>query len=157
MRTFALQISAGAFFAFSSSGAVAESASVVLANGLVWKAAPGAFQRGAEVATLFGDPTKAGPFVIRLRAPGGYQIAAHSHEDMELLTVISGAFRFGQGKQIDPGVEKFVHAGDFVAIPPGVEHWLVANEDAVVQVNGVGPMKINYLDPRDDTAAAPTR
>jgi len=154
MRKIALYFAFGGLCVFGASCAFAQSSPIVSANDLVWKAAPGALRRGAEIAILFGDPGTTGPFTIRLRAPAGYQIAPHSHPDAEMLTVLSGALRFGQGQRLDPGLEKFVHAGDFIAIPPGMGHWLVVNEDAVLQVSGIGPMEIDYLDPSDEPGAA---
>jgi len=36
-----------------------------------WKEGPAALPAGAKVAVLEGDPTKEGPFVIRLQFPDG--------------------------------------------------------------------------------------
>jgi quercetin dioxygenase-like cupin family protein len=140
----------GALCAFGIGGAFAQTSGLRLANELDWKAAPADLPRGAEVAVLAGDPQASGPFVVRLRAPAGYQLPAHRHPDVETVTVISGALRFGEGQRLEPGREKFLHAGDFVAAMPGAGHWFVVNEDAVVQVTGTGPWTIEYLDPRDD-------
>ena len=38
-----------------------------------WGPAPPIFAKGAQIAVLSGDPSKAGPFVIRLKVPAGYQ------------------------------------------------------------------------------------
>lgn len=120
---------------------------------LDWRPAPSSLPNGAQVAVLMGDPMGAGPFVVRLRAPAGYQVAAHKHPDVETITVISGALRFGEGQRLDPQREQFLHAGDFASATPGMGHWFVVNEDAVVQVTGTGPWKIDYLDPRDNPPA----
>src|SRR6202040_3504278 len=42
-------------------------------------AAPPVLPQGAQIAVLYGDPGKAGPFVFRLRFPAGYKVAAHKH------------------------------------------------------------------------------
>jgi quercetin dioxygenase-like cupin family protein len=148
MRFVALIISA--ICALGVGGAFAQSSGLHLADELEWKPAPPDFPHGAEVAVLFGDPQAVGPFVVRLRAPAGYQLPAHKHPDSETVTVISGVLRFGEGQRLDPRAEKFLHAGDFVAAMPGTGHWFTVNEDAIVQVTGAGPWKIDYLDPRDD-------
>jgi len=153
MRSIALTL--GAVCAFGVAGALAQQTSGLRrADNLDWRRAPGDLPRGAEVAILFGDPTSSGPFVVRLRAPAGYQIAAHRHPDLETVTVISGALRYGEGTRLDPRAETFVHAGDFFAATPGMGHWLTVNEDAVLQVSGTGPWTIDYLDPRDKPKAA---
>jgi hypothetical protein len=117
---------------------------------LDWAPAPADLPRGAEVAALYGDPRAPGPFVVRLRARAGYKVGAHRHPDVEMVTVLSGGLRYGEGGRLDPGAEKYLHAGDFFAATPGMGHWIAFNEDSIVQVSGTGPWRIEYLDPRDD-------
>jgi quercetin dioxygenase-like cupin family protein len=131
----------------------AASAEMRRGDQLDWRPAPPDLPRGAQVSVLMGDPAAPGPFVVRLRAPAGYQVAAHKHPDVETITVLSGALRFGEGQRLDPQREQYLHAGDFTSAPAGMGHWLVVNEDAVLQVTGMGPWKIDYLDPRDNPQA----
>ncbi|WP_457796865.1 cupin domain-containing protein [Methylocystis sp. S23] len=152
MRSIALTF--GALCAFGVGGALADASGLRRADGLEWKPAPADLPRGAEIAVLFGDPLASGPFVVRLRAPAGYQVAAHKHPDLETVTVISGVLRYGEGARVDPRAETFIHAGDFLAAPAGMSHWIAVNEDTVVQVSGTGPWKIDYLDPRDKPRSA---
>jgi hypothetical protein len=46
---------------------------------LQWQAGPSSLPAGAKLAVLEGDPTKEGPFVMRLRLPDGYTIPPHTH------------------------------------------------------------------------------
>jgi quercetin dioxygenase-like cupin family protein len=131
----------------------AASAEMRRGDHLDWRPTPPDLPRGAQMTVLMGDPMAAGPFVVRLRAPAGYQVAAHKHPDVETITILSGALRFGEGQGLDPRREQFLHAGDFASATPGMGHWFVVNEDAVVQVTGTGPWKIDYLDPRDNPQA----
>ncbi|PPD43664.1 MAG: hypothetical protein CTY15_08965 [Methylocystis sp.] len=147
MRITSLTI--GALFAFGVCSALGQTSGLRLANKLDWKPSPAALPRGAEVAVLFGDPQASGPFVVRLRAPAGYQVPAHKHPDLETVTVISGVLRLGQGQRIDPATETYLHAGDFLYAMPGMGHWIAVNEDAVLQVTGTGPWQVDYFDPRD--------
>src|SRR5438874_1841789 len=57
-----------------------------------WQAGPASIPPGAKLALLEGDPTKDGPFVMRLKLPDGYRIPPHTHAKPERLTVISGTF-----------------------------------------------------------------
>ena len=59
-------------------------------SALKWVDAPPSLPRGAKLAVLYGDPGKDGPYVIRLKAPGGYKVPPHWHTQTENLTVISG-------------------------------------------------------------------
>src|SRR3546814_5876619 len=56
---------------------------------------------GTQGALLYGDPTKEGPFLLRLKMPAGYKIPPHSHPRPEIVTVISGAFHVGMGETAD--------------------------------------------------------
>jgi quercetin dioxygenase-like cupin family protein len=103
---------------------------------------------------LFGDPTQGGSYILRMRAPKGYKIGAHKHSGMETMTALSGAVRYGQGAKLDPSAEKTLAAGGFAATPAEAGHWMSFDDDTVIQVTGVGPWNITYLDPRDDPRAA---
>src|SRR3982751_6699039 len=49
----------------------------------------------AEVALLYGDPTKEGLFALRLKVPKGYRVPTHTHPKPEIGTVLSGTVRLG--------------------------------------------------------------
>jgi hypothetical protein len=54
-----------------------------------WSDAPPVLPPGAQLTVLQGDPSKAGPFVMRLKVPGNYKVAPHWHSKDENLTVVS--------------------------------------------------------------------
>src|SRR5213083_1129449 len=76
-----------------------------------WKDGPPALPKGAKVAVLEGDPTKEGPFVIRLLFPAGYHIPPHTHPKTERVTVISGAVYLATGEALDCNSAKELPAG----------------------------------------------
>jgi hypothetical protein len=45
---------------------------------------------------------------------------------------------------------KPVPAASFIHLPAGMPHHLWAETEAIVQINGVGPFDVVYLDPADD-------
>lgn len=124
--------------------------SVVAPKDIKWAPGPASIPKGAEAAVLFGDPSKEGPFAMRLKMPKGYRIAPHSHPKPEVVTVISGTFRIGMGDTADPGKAQALPAGGFFAFPPGMTHFASVDEETVVQVNSTGPWSINYVNPKDD-------
>ena len=63
-----------------------------------WASAPPSIPPGAEAVVLYGDPSKDEMFAMRLKFPKGYKIAPHTHPKPEVLTVISGTFQFGHGR-----------------------------------------------------------
>src|SRR3954454_16265075 len=62
---------------------------------LKWGEVPPGLPPGGKMAVLNGDPTKPGPFTVRLSAPAGYTINPHTHPTDERVTVISGKTRMG--------------------------------------------------------------
>lgn len=103
-----------------------------------WEAGTGEF-KGLTVAWLSGDPTKAGPWTVRLKAPGGAKFPVHYHNDTEMVTVISGTFEAAIGDKYDASKLMVLPAGSFVVIPAGVKHFAMAKTDCVVQLSGSKP------------------
>jgi hypothetical protein len=99
-----------------------------------------------EVAIIWGDPTKEGaPFLFRIRLQAGSgPVAPHFHPTDEHLTVLSGVFCMGMGDKYDEKACKDMPAGSHMIMPKGVHHFAV-NKNAVVEVYGIGPFKINWL------------
>ena len=63
-----------------------------------WAPGPASIPAGAEAAVLYGDPSKEGLFALRLKLPKDYRIPPHTHPKPEVVTVISGTFRLGNGR-----------------------------------------------------------
>lgn len=119
-----------------------------------WKAGPPSLPRGAEIAILEGDPSKEGPFVMRIRMPDGYNIPPHTHPKTEHVTVISGVFEIAMGDQLERSAAHPMPAGTFGFWPAGMKHTVWAKGESVVQLHGVGPWGINYVNPADDPRKA---
>ena len=117
---------------------------------LQWGSAPAQYPAGAQVAVLSGNPFKNGPYVLRLKMPGGYQIPAHHHPTDENVTVLSGSFNAGIGDRLDRSKAQVFEPGGFARMPANVNHFAWATGETVVQVHGNGPFKIVYANPADD-------
>ncbi len=115
-----------------------------------WREGPKSIPAGAQLALLEGDPTKEGPFVMRLRLPDGYRIAPHTHPKVERVTVISGTFAIVMGDDLDPKKARKMPAGSFGYWAAGMKHLVWAEGETVVQLHGIGPWAINYVNPADD-------
>jgi hypothetical protein len=115
-----------------------------------WGDAPPALPKGAKFAVLYGDPSKAGPYVIRLMLPVGYKIAPHFHSLPENLTVISGTFYFATGDTFDKAHAHALKEGAFHYLPAMAHHSAQAGSKTIVQVHGEGPFNITYVNPADD-------
>lgn len=111
---------------------------------------PAGVTQRAEITVLSGDPFKDGPYVLRMRVPGGYKIPAHNHPTTEYVTVISGNLHIGMGDKLDEkkGVE--LTAGGYGEAPAKMNHYAWASSPSVVQIHGQGPFAITYVNPADD-------
>ena len=114
---------------------------------------PPMLPRGVQAAVLYGDPGKAGPFAIRLKAPAGYRVPRHWHPSDEQVTVIQGQVTLSMGEADSAHSESF-GAGDYVNLPARMQHEATVQDGAVVQINAMGPFEINYVDPADDPRKA---
>jgi quercetin dioxygenase-like cupin family protein len=115
-----------------------------------WKSGPAALPPGAKVAALEGDATKEGPFVVRLQFPDGYHIPPHTHPKTERVTVISGTMLLAMGENLNRGAAKTLSAGTYAFWPAGMKHTAWFQGETVIQLHGIGPWQINYLNPADD-------
>lgn len=136
--------------AFASPLMAADDHKILTPQDVKWSPGPASIPKGAEVAVLYGDPAKDGPFAMRLKMPKGYKIAPHNHPKPEIVTVISGTFRIGMGDTADPSKAKQLPAGSFFAFAPGLNHYASTDEDTIVQLNSIGPWGLNYVNPKDD-------
>jgi hypothetical protein len=93
-----------------------------------------------ENAVLFGDPTKPGPYVMRLRWLPGNMSRPHFHPNDRFFVVIEGTWWVGAGEKYDPESTVPVPAGGYVLHKAGAIHYDGAKkEPAVIQVWGMGP------------------
>ena len=115
-----------------------------------WAAGPASLPPGAKGALLYGDPAKAGLFVLRLWFPKGYKIPPHSHPRPEIVTVISGSGKIGFGRVADEAAAHGLTAGSFLQMNPGTAHYVSVDEDTVVQLSTMGPWAVDYVNPADD-------
>jgi uncharacterized RmlC-like cupin family protein len=100
---------------------------------------------------LKGDPNSAGVYTIMLRVPPHTQIAAHSHRDDRVATVISGTWHIGYGDKFDETKLKALAPGSFYTEPPNRTHFAETGDDpVVVQITGFGPSSTTYVDPSQD-------
>jgi quercetin dioxygenase-like cupin family protein len=125
------------------------------ANDIQWSAGPASLPPGAQVALLEGDPAKEGMFTMRLKVPAGYRIPPHTHPKVERVTVLSGEMGLGMGPDFDESKLEKMPAGSFFVLQPGMQHFVAAGEDTVVQLNALGPWGIKYVRASDDPRNKP--
>src|SRR6516162_2573964 len=89
-----------------SSPAIAQDKEMrVTPDALTWKENP-AFPKGVQIATLVGDPTKAGDVVVlRIKFPPNFQMPPHTHPYSEVVTLISGPVGTSHGEKVEKNGE----------------------------------------------------
>lgn len=119
-----------------------------------WMDAPPGLPKGGKIAVLEGDPSKPGPYVMRLMAPANYKIAPHWHSKTENLTVISGTFYFAEGDKMEAAHAHAMKAGAYHHLPANTHHYAFSKSPAVIQIHGDGPFDITYVNAADDPSKA---
>jgi quercetin dioxygenase-like cupin family protein len=115
-----------------------------------WGDPPPVFPAGAKLAVLKGDPSKAGMYIVRIKAPDGYKVAPHWHPMTENVTVLAGTFNVGMGDQADPAKSTAMSAGAFASMPAKMHHYASCKGETEIQVSGMGPFQLIYVNPADD-------
>jgi quercetin dioxygenase-like cupin family protein len=124
---------------------------MMTADDVKWGPGPPSLPPGVQMAVLEGDPSKAGgSYVIRAKMPDGYKVPPHWHPVTENVTVLEGTLSFGMGDKFDQAGGRELTPGGFASMPKGVRHFAWAKGETVIQVHGVGPFEIVYVNPTDD-------
>ena len=74
-------------------------------------------------------------------------VPAHWHPQDEHVTVIAGEVSLGFGERFSPNDLRPLAAGSYVMIPRERPHFTRYTAGTIVQVNGIGPLTINYVHP----------
>jgi quercetin dioxygenase-like cupin family protein len=108
-----------------------------LPQDIVYKGLPGAPQH----VTLFGDSSKPGLYVDRIKFVPGMKVMPHWHPDsMRTVLVLSGTFYFAVGEQWDESQLKAYPAGTLYSEPAGTPHYAWAKDgEVILQVTAIGP------------------
>jgi quercetin dioxygenase-like cupin family protein len=110
-----------------------------------------AFPPAVRLAVVVGRPSDPGPYVVRVKASAGAKLLPHVHHEDRVYTVVSGVFYIGLGDRFDPTKLVAYPPGSVVVLPGGTPHfhWAQSGE-YVTQVQAVGPISLEYVNPRDD-------
>jgi quercetin dioxygenase-like cupin family protein len=106
--------------------------------------------KGAKVVILEGPITEAVPFTFRAKFPANYQVPPHWHPAIERVTVLSGTLNLEVGDTLDQSKTKALTAGSISIMEPKMHHFAWTDEETIVQVSGMGPWGITYVNPADD-------
>ena len=129
------------------------------AKDLEWKDLPSI--QGAKIALLEGPMNEEKPFIARIKMPAGGKIPPHWHPGIEHVTVIAGTFAMALGEKWEDKALHTMGPGDVMIMQPKTPHYAMAKGETIVQIHGMGPWSVNYVNPADDpknkAAAAPKK
>lgn len=105
---------------------------------------------GVEMATIAGDPSGRGIYVVRVRFPPHVMDRPHWHPNDRYVTVLKGTWFTGTGPTFDPQQAVALKPGSYMFHPARALHWDGSNnnEEVIVQIFGVGPADTTPADPR---------
>jgi len=105
-----------------------------------------------EMARLYGDFNKPGPYLVLMKWNPGWFSAPHNYATDRIQMVLSGTWWVNSGADFTPNMAVPVPAGGFVkrtartfhydGVPAGIK------EPVIVAVFGTGPVDIELADPR---------
>jgi quercetin dioxygenase-like cupin family protein len=100
-----------------------------------------------QTVVVYGDPTKPGVFVTRVKFSVGWKDPPHWHPDeVRTAVVLSGTLYFGTGEEWDESKIKAYPAGTFYSEPPKAPHYTWAKDgEVIIQVTGVGPSGKTFI------------
>lgn len=110
---------------------------------------------GAMAAMIEGPASQAGPFMMRLKLPANSKIPPHFHPGVEHVTVMSGTFHVGHGEKFDESKLTALPFGSVAIMQPKSPHFAMVKEETIVQLHGMGPWSVVYLNPEDDPTKKP--
>ena len=117
---------------------------------LKWMDGPPSLPSGVKMAVVSGNPAKKGMFTIQLKMPADYAVPPHSHPTNEVVKVVSGKLHYGMSGKMNMADAKTLTVGHTVTMKAKMNHWVHAPAPATVQVSGMGPFQITYVDPKDN-------
>jgi quercetin dioxygenase-like cupin family protein len=122
----------------------------ILSEDIEWKPFP-AFPPSVRLAVVVGQPSEAGPYVVRVRVPHGVKLMPHKHPEDRVYTVMSGVFYIGLGDEFDADKLEAYPPGAVIILPGNTAHfhWAKSGE-YVTQVSAIGPLGLKYVNSSDD-------
>jgi hypothetical protein len=100
-----------------------------------------------EFTRVSGDPDAPGaPFVIRIGNVDGEIVAPHWHPEDEHIVVVQGTWYLGAGDRFSRSDLREMTVGAYALVPKKMNHFAWSQGHTIIQVHGIGPFRINFLD-----------
>ncbi len=111
-----------------------------------WQKIPGV--DGVSYVKVYGESSQPGVYVVRVRFDPWTMTMPHFHNQDRMVVVVKGTWYAGTDSQFDPANTTPIPTGGYMLHPAGGVHFDGAKEEqAIVQIAGIGPSKTTFLDP----------
>ena len=125
---------------------------VVQPNDIKFKPWQGLPAGSGEMAMMYGDLNKPGPYLVLMRWNPSWFSAPHSYRTDRICVVVSGTWWVNSGEDFTPVQAVPVQAGGFVLRHARTWHYdgvpAAVKEPVIVAVFGIGPVDIQLADPK---------
>ena len=105
-----------------------------------------------EMAMMYGDLSKPGPYLVLMKWNPGWFSAPHNYRTDRICVVVSGTWWVNSGADFTPAQAVSVHDGGFVLRHARTWHYDGVpgdrKEPVIIAVFGIGPVDIRLADPR---------
>jgi hypothetical protein len=109
---------------------------------------------GIQRATIEGDPTRPGLYVVRIKFPRGMMSTNHFHREDRHAVVLQGTWYTGTGTEFAPDRTVGLGPGSYMKHPAGQAHFDGArDEEVILQIVGMGPTSTTRIRPGDPNFA----
>jgi hypothetical protein len=144
MRISSLAVALCTFTCMTAYAQSTDTSVLKLPEDIVFK---GALTGPPQTVVLYGDPTKPGLFVTRVKFSAGWKDMPHWHPDeARTVAVLSGTFYFANGEKWDESKFKAYPAGTFYSEPPRSSHYTWAKDgEVILQITGTGPSGKTFI------------
>jgi hypothetical protein len=106
-----------------------------------------------EMAKLYGDINKPGPYLVLMKWNPGWFSAPHNYRTDRICVVVSGTWYVNSGADFTPNEAVPVPAGGFVLRHARTWHYdgvpASGKEPVVIAIFGIGPVDIRLANPEE--------
>ncbi|MEM8610279.1 MAG: cupin domain-containing protein [Myxococcota bacterium] len=113
---------------------------------MAWGPCPSVLPAECQMAILEGDPRSESLFTVRFRTSAPFVLTPHSHPRHERVTILEGRVGVGFGDELVRDEISWFGPGDYYVNAKGSHHFVVVDAPALLQITGVGPWRVNYVD-----------
>ena len=128
---------------------------VVQPNDIKFKPWQGLPAGSGEMAMMYGDLNKPGPYLVLMKWNPSWFSAPHNYRTDRICVVVSGTWWVNSGEDFTPIQAVPVQAGGFVLRHARTWHYdgvpVEGKEPVIVAVFGIGPVDIQLADPKQPT------